>query len=85
MINMAYRYAPLHKDDSIRLLELSPGHSNAPLEARLITHQLKDNHAYDALSYVWGHVDETKDLIIDVEWLRISRKFAFHHRAAPAS
>jgi hypothetical protein len=47
-----YSYKPLTRN-SIRVLELHPAASDAPLHCTIVTQGIGDQ-AYDALSYVWG-------------------------------
>jgi hypothetical protein len=66
-----YCYCPLLSGpDSIRLLRLlSSKDENAPIRCQLFTYSLQESykgtHPYDALSYVWGKLDEFRYIRID--------------------
>ncbi|KAK4442826.1 heterokaryon incompatibility protein-domain-containing protein [Podospora aff. communis PSN243] len=47
-------YQPLERKFDIRLLNLEPGHFDAPIQCTLQHANLNQNPAYMALSYVWG-------------------------------
>ena len=52
---LLYRYAPLHRFRSIRLLQLRPATSHSDLiELKVLQVNLDDAPKYFALSYVWG-------------------------------
>ncbi|KAJ0423594.1 heterokaryon incompatibility protein-domain-containing protein [Aspergillus carlsbadensis] len=51
-------YAPLRREDEIRLLVLEPGTGKDPIRCRLEHAVLSEKPDYEALSYVWG--DPTK-------------------------
>lgn len=61
------RYEPLDPErKEIRLLEiLSPGTETAPTECRLSTISLLKNISFTALSYVWGDLAHTENIILD--------------------
>ncbi|KAF5566543.1 heterokaryon incompatibility het-6 [Fusarium phyllophilum] len=48
----------LHKDDSFRLVSLQPGRDVAPLTLRLFNIKLCEAQPYEAVSYVWGDVND---------------------------
>ncbi|KAM0428469.1 hypothetical protein ACHAPT_006829 [Fusarium lateritium] len=59
--NTKLKYLPLHGKSSIRLMELLPSTSRtAPLSIRLIHSDITYQPHYEALSYVWGDVSESK-------------------------
>ncbi|KAJ4388623.1 hypothetical protein N0V93_006082 [Gnomoniopsis smithogilvyi] len=41
-------------DDSLRILELHPGETDAPIVCSLVQSRLSKQPAYEAISYVWG-------------------------------
>lgn len=66
-------YHPLHDGETIRILEIQPGHKKDPVQCGFHYANLKYRHIdYKALSYVWGkskgtHYDaETKRWVDDV-------------------
>lgn len=61
----SYTHEPLEYSDSVRLLQLYPGQSGAPLYGRLIQVRQSEIPAYEALSYVWGDYDISYDLVLE--------------------
>ena len=57
---LKYTYQPLPQQNSIRLLSLLPGSQENVLCCNLVTVSLLEACSYDALSYVWGGVDDAK-------------------------
>ncbi|KAK0730916.1 heterokaryon incompatibility protein-domain-containing protein, partial [Lasiosphaeris hirsuta] len=51
--------------DTIRLVDISPGPSGAPLECRLRYAVLGDMPVYDAISYCWGGQAPTVSIMCD--------------------
>ena len=51
---LSYTYTPLKHSDSIRVLELMPGHEGSPLSCRLTDVRKAETPSYEALSYAWG-------------------------------
>lgn len=58
-------YQSLKSPWDIRLLQIHPGSPADPLSVSLQTCCLKDEPAYEALSYVWGDPRVTKQIICD--------------------
>ncbi|KAH7398652.1 heterokaryon incompatibility protein-domain-containing protein [Phaeosphaeria sp. MPI-PUGE-AT-0046c] len=69
---MTYAYKSLLAGNSIRLLSLSPGSGDCPLEAQICIAKIEDGVIYEALSYVWGDSSLKKTLIVDGQSLLIS-------------
>jgi hypothetical protein len=65
-----YHYSPLSLGpESIRLLRLLPHEDrNAPIQCQLFDYSLQESgkrmHLYDALSYVWGDLDNPQSIYI---------------------
>lgn len=59
-------YQPLSENDSIRLLVLEPGSSDAPLVGTLQITNINDSNGghYEPLSYVWGTESGTHQILI---------------------
>jgi hypothetical protein len=55
---MSFKYPPLPKGDSLRLLTLSPGEFEAPLSGTLHPIAFSSRPKYLALSYTWADPDE---------------------------
>lgn len=74
-----FRYSPLPRRDSIRLLHLFTGQPDDPLVGRIqvvrLTHQ-QDGWTtatpFEAISYVWGSNTKNKDICVDAARLRIT-------------
>jgi hypothetical protein len=65
-----YCYSPLLRPDSIRLLGLIPHEDdNGPMQCRLYDYPLqksgKGTHLYEALSYVWGGLNNLRCISIE--------------------
>ncbi|KAL8337524.1 hypothetical protein RB598_006427 [Gaeumannomyces tritici] len=65
----AYCYSPLSQPDNIRLLRLMPhADRHAPIRCQLLEYPLQETaqatHLYEALSYVWGSVDNKLPIYI---------------------
>lgn len=69
---MTYEYKELFAGNSTRLLELTPGRDDSPLEAHLRTVNIDDGPKYEALSYVWGKSSCKKTMIVDGQSLLMS-------------
>lgn len=80
-----YQYASLPSGDCIRYLELAPGTGSEPLLCSLRIITLSKNHTFDsgrfeaknslpfeALSYVWGNQEKTKEIICEGQILKIT-------------
>jgi hypothetical protein len=52
-VNLMF-YNKLQGGNSIRLMELGPGHADQPIVANLITVESVSSMQYYALSYVWN-------------------------------
>jgi hypothetical protein len=64
--------------NSIRLLRLMPNENNtANIRCELFEYALRESdkatHPYEALSYVWGNEDKRQSLIIDNQYLGVTR------------
>jgi hypothetical protein len=61
-----YKYSPLTPPDSIRILHLLPSaDSKAPFRGRISYDKLSDKPVFEALSYAWGALEFTEELLID--------------------
>ncbi|OCL08294.1 hypothetical protein AOQ84DRAFT_376930 [Glonium stellatum] len=49
-----FKYLPLPKPSSIRLLKIHPGEAD-PIQCSLVNSDLQEDKPYDSLSYVWGN------------------------------
>jgi hypothetical protein len=57
-----YLYAPLRTPTAIRLLELQPGRRMSPIQCELVQTSLQDSVRYEALSYCWGELHQTRQI-----------------------
>ncbi|KAK5657904.1 hypothetical protein OQA88_2453 [Cercophora sp. LCS_1] len=55
-----FEYEPLVEDDEIRLLHLQPGTGEGDVHFSLHTVNLNDYPSYEALSYCWGDINDTR-------------------------
>jgi Heterokaryon incompatibility protein (HET) len=67
----------LLEPDSIRLIRLLHSEDeDAPIRCQLFNHSLQESrkrtHPYDALSYVWGNLDETRPIVVDRHVLHVT-------------
>jgi hypothetical protein len=74
----AYRYSSLSPGDgSIRLLRLMPNRDETTvIECQLFNYTLesvKGTHLYEALSYVWGNLDETVAIFIGKHCFKVTK------------
>ncbi|KAI0532786.1 heterokaryon incompatibility protein-domain-containing protein [Xylaria digitata] len=62
-----YQYTPLNNDGDIRVLELSPASSDDDdIHIRIRSTALKEvNNEFEALSYTWGDIQNTKTISCD--------------------
>ncbi|KAF1969679.1 HET-domain-containing protein [Bimuria novae-zelandiae CBS 107.79] len=58
-----YIYAPFQPPINLRLLELRPGHRSSPIECELFNTSLEETPSYEALSYHWGNVNDTTEIV----------------------
>ncbi|KAK8040034.1 hypothetical protein PG993_008445 [Apiospora rasikravindrae] len=58
-----YGYEPLSKPNDIRLLDILPGRAGETPSISLRTANLSDEPDYEALSYVWGDVQKTEQIL----------------------
>ena len=59
-------YAPLGRsNDSVRILELLPGHRSHPIQCKLAPATLSASPPYEALSYQWGDATKLKAIYVD--------------------
>ena len=72
-----YEYARLRAGE-IRLLILPPGKPLDEIDCRIIHRELKSKPAFEALSYVWGSVDNSLTATCDPSgrWLSITQNLA---------
>ena len=63
----SYEYKPLPDKHSIRILSLSAGSGDEPLQGQLISTDANklSNESYEPLSYVWGDPTRTYEFICD--------------------
>jgi hypothetical protein len=64
-MNAQYHYLPLKSRTDIRLVELQPGDHDATLVCRLVPTALDKNPPYEALSYVWGSIEDPCEMQCD--------------------
>lgn len=62
VLNNYYRYDPIRRPRTTRVLILNPGRSLDPLSGRLATLDLDGPVKYEAVSYTWGK-ESTQDQI----------------------
>lgn len=76
-----YRYQRLQSRRSIRLLELLPDKSGAPLKCHMREVVLEDAPSYEAVSYVWGAPEFVKQISCGAVNIKITRScsYALHH------
>ena len=67
-----YCYSPLESPSSIRLLEIKPGESFQPIECRLFERNTNSLPEYEAISYVWGNDELSKEICCDGKSLRLT-------------
>jgi hypothetical protein len=65
-------YFPLLTGHVIRLIELSAGAWNDPINIRLFITELQYAPEYDALSYVWGNAANTVPIICNGRELKVT-------------
>lgn len=70
---LKYTYQPLPQRDSIRLLSLLPGSRESLLRCHVEVISLHEAHLYDALSYAWGGVDDSRIIHCDGKMLGIPK------------
>jgi len=70
----AFEYEPLDNDaGAFRLLILSPGTWNSPIDCTLIEDSREDNtFSYEALSYTWGNLSTSNHIILNNALFSIS-------------
>jgi heterokaryon incompatibility protein (HET) len=76
--SIPYHYPSLSPGDgSIRLLRLMPNRDEtAVIECQLFNYTLelgKGTHLYEALSYVWGNLDETVPILIGKHCFKVTK------------
>src|SRR5690349_8943294 len=67
---------PAHRPrtgDNIRLLILRSGSFDDPIYCQLEQVSLSDDHAYEALSYVWGDASDTSSMSLEGVQYTITR------------
>jgi hypothetical protein len=62
-ITQRYQYQALHRQDSIRILELLPGAAGTTLQCKLHEVRTSPQPSFEALSYTWGAPIFSKQLI----------------------
>jgi hypothetical protein len=80
-----FNYAPLNVDlEEIRLMRLSPGRFDDTIEVEIFHTPLSEDHTpdYEALSYVWGSVDNPKSIAVRQGKLKDS-KVAWYKKLLP--
>ncbi|KAK8135006.1 Heterokaryon incompatibility protein 6 [Apiospora sp. TS-2023a] len=65
-------YEPLSRPNDIRLLDILPGASGEPPSISLRVANLSDGPGFEALSYVWGDVEKTKDLVCNGQRVQVT-------------
>ncbi|ETS86089.1 hypothetical protein PFICI_04114 [Pestalotiopsis fici W106-1] len=55
---------PLKLEDSFRVLALEPGQGRDPVKVRLLDCLLSDHPNYEAVSYAWGDLSLTADILV---------------------
>src|ERR1700721_2091400 len=84
-----YEYTSLEDRDNIRLLELSPGSPDDPIEVSLRSVSLHSTTIkYEAISYAWGDANECETvntpqgtIEIPLSLHRVLRRLRFRHKA----
>ncbi|KAI1082505.1 heterokaryon incompatibility protein-domain-containing protein [Whalleya microplaca] len=71
----SYRYSPLHGEE-IRLITLHPGPWDDDLYVELHHEDLSEPAPYEALSYVWGSIDDKVPIRVHAGLLSITRNLA---------
>lgn len=61
-LTQSFQYQRLIASDSIRILEISPGVSESPIDCNLQQVKLSDQPFYNALSYHWGNERATVEI-----------------------
>jgi len=74
-----YQYTDLPAN--FRILELLPGKSGEHISVLLHTVDWKNYPEFNAISYAWGDIHDTKPIICHGKWLNISKSLyaAFEH------
>ena len=68
-----YQYKPLPDGPTTRILTLFPGSSNDCLQVHLEPFDLSSTEVYETISYVWGELDRTHDIVCNGARLQITR------------
>ncbi|KAK8106967.1 HET-domain-containing protein [Apiospora kogelbergensis] len=78
-------YKPLSKPNDIRLLDILPGAAEEPPSISLRAVNLSDDPDFEALSYVWGDVKKTKEILCNGHLVRVTANLhdALHQLRLP--
>ncbi|KAK0117365.1 hypothetical protein ONS96_013195 [Cadophora gregata f. sp. sojae] len=68
-----HTYKVLDSRLSIRVLILEPGSREDQIRCRLRHVKLADNPQYEALSYVWGDANQTKELYLEARPIQVTK------------
>ena len=66
-------HSQLEERHQFRLLELHPGSPGDTIKATLVTKDLRDAPYYEAMSYVWGDMDDRVDILVDDRNFKITK------------
>ncbi|KAI4909539.1 hypothetical protein J4E90_008236 [Alternaria incomplexa] len=82
-----YVHSQLEERHQFRLLELHPGSPGDTIKATLVTKDLRDAPSYEAMSYVWGDMNDRVDILVNGRNFKITKNLhdALENLKSPTS